>query len=228
MLDAGGRPLPGGHPDIGCAAGGDGGVAGGLVRGGVLLHPGPPDSLPFILGGLGFGLAAILALALVPALGAIVESTSPALVRWMSTIAYLGFAVGAVSIIRGTDLSIRIASSYASGDATLRATMVAVYPLSSLSLDASGVLQFGGVGLWILMICLLARRHALLPSGLAYLGIGVGVLYWFQVVGEVLQNEILIGIGSGLGIVAGGAWYVWIGRTLWRRAGQRGVTPGGG
>src|SRR3989337_1564 len=42
--------------------------------------------LPFLLGGLGFGLAAILALALVPALGALVGSMSPAVLRWMSAI----------------------------------------------------------------------------------------------------------------------------------------------
>lgn len=190
-----------------------------------LVHRVP---LPFVLGGLGFGLAAILALALVPALGAIVEPRSPAWVRWTSAIAYLGFAVAAVSTIRGADLAIRIASRYASGDTNVRATIVAVYPLSSLSLDPWGLLQFGGVGLWILVICLLARRHALLSPGLASLGIAVGVLYWFQVVGEVLENEILISIGGGLGIVAGGVWYLWIGGTLWRRAGHRGATPGRG
>jgi len=184
--------------------------------------------LPFLLGGLGFGLAAILALALVPALGALVGSMSPAVVRWMSAIAYLGLAVGAVSAIHATDLSVRIASTYASGDPAIRATIVALYPPTALTFDTWGLLQFGGVGLWILVVCQLARRNALLPSRLAYLGIGVGILYWFSVVGEFLQIEALSGIGSGLGIVAGGVWYLWIGRTLWRRAGQRGVTPGGG
>ena len=174
--------------------------------------------LPFLLGGLGFGLAAILALALVPALGALVESSSPAIVRWMSAIAYLGFSVGAVSAFYGTDLSVRIASTYASGDPAIRATIVALYPPTALTFDTWGLLQFGGVGLWILVVCQLARRNALLPSRLAYLGIGVGIFYWLGVVGEMLQNEALSGIGSGLGVVAGGAWYLWIGRTLWRRA----------
>jgi hypothetical protein len=184
--------------------------------------------LPFLLGGLGFGLAAILALALVPALGALVESSSPAIVRWMSAIAYLGLAVGAVSAIHGVDLSVRIASTYASGDPALRATIVALYPPTALTFDTWGLLQFGGVGLWILVVCQLARRNALLPSRLAYLGIGVGVLYWLGVVGEMLRYEALSGIGSGLGVVAGGVWYLWIGRTLWRRAGHHGATPGGG
>jgi len=174
--------------------------------------------LPFLLGGLGFGLAAILALALVPALGALVESSSPAIVRWMSAIAYLGFSVGAVSAFYGTDLSVRIASTYASGDPAIRATIVALYPPTALTFDTWGLLQFGGVGLWIIVVCQLARRNALLPSRLAYLGIGVGIFYWLGVVGEMLQNEALSGIGSGLGVVAGGAWYLWIGRTLWRRA----------
>ena len=44
----------------------------------------------------------------------------------------------------------------------------------------------------------------------------------------MLRSEALSGIGSGLGVVAGGVWYLWIGRTLWRRAGQLGATPGGG
>ena len=173
--------------------------------------------LPFLLGGLGFGLAAILALALVPALGALVESSSPAMVRWMSAIAYLGLAVGAVNAIHGTDLSIRIASTYASGDLAIRSTIEALYPPTALTFDTWGLLQFGGVGLWILVICLLARRHALLPSGPAYLGIGVGVLYWSQVVGELLKSDALSGIGSGLGVIAAGVWYLWIGWILWRR-----------
>jgi hypothetical protein len=184
--------------------------------------------LPFLLGGLGFGLAAILALALVPALGALVETSSPAVVRWMGAIAYLGLAVSAVSAIHGADLSVRIASTYASGDPAIRAAIVALYPPATLTFDTWGLLQFGGVGIWIVVVCQLARRHALLPSRLAYLGIGVGVLYWFDVVGEILKNDALSGIGSGLGVVAGGVWYLWIGRTLWRRADQRGVTPGGG
>jgi hypothetical protein len=184
--------------------------------------------LPFLLGGLGFGLAAILALALVPALGALVESSSPATVRWLSAIAYLGLAVGAVNTIHGTDLSIRIASTYASGDLAIRSTIEALYPPTALTFDTWGLLQFGGVGLWILVVCQLARRNALLPSRLAYLGMGVGIFYWLGVVGEMLRYEALSGIGSGLGVIAGGVWYLWIGRTLWRRAGQRGVTPGGG
>jgi hypothetical protein len=150
------------------------------------------------------------------------------MVRWMSAIAYLGLAVGAVSAIHATDLSIRIASTYASGDPAIRAAIVALYPPTALTFDTWGLLQFGGVGLWLLVVCQLARRNALLPSRLAYLGIGVGILYWFSVVGEFLQIEALSGIGGGLGVVAGGVWYLWIGRTLWRRADQRGVTPGGG
>lgn len=189
-----------------------------------LVHRVP---LAFVLGGLEFGLAAILALALVPALRTIVEPASPALVRWMSTIAYLGFAVGAVSTLRGTDLAVRIASSYSSGDATLRATIAAIYPPASLTLDPWGLLEFGAVGLWIFVTCLLARRHALLAPGSAYLGMAVGILYWLQVVGEVLANENLVTIGSGLGIIAGGAWFMWVGRTLWRRAGRPAATPGG-
>jgi hypothetical protein len=183
--------------------------------------------LPFLLGGLGFGLAAILALALVPALGALVESSSPAMVRWLSAIAYLGLAVGAVSAIHGSDLSVRIAATYTSGEPAIRATIVALYPPSTLTFDTWGLLQFGGVGLWILVVCQLARRHALLPSRLAYLGIAVGVLYWFDVVGEMLKNDALSGIGSGLGVVAAGVWYLWIGRTLRRRARDRGATQGG-
>jgi hypothetical protein len=187
-----------------------------------LIHRIP---LPFLLSGLGFGLAAILALAVVPALGAIVESTSPALVRWMSSIAYLGFAVGAVSAIHGSDLSVRLASTYASGDTAIRAVIVALYPPTALGSEAWSLLEFGGVGLWILVVCLLARRHTLLSSRLSYLGIGVGVLYWLEVVGEMLQSDTLSSIGGGLGAVAGGVWFLWIGRTLWRRGSRRAATP---
>jgi hypothetical protein len=176
--------------------------------------------LPFLLGALDFGLAAIFALALVPALGALVESSSPGPVRWLSAIAYLGLAVGAVSAIHGADVSVRMASTYATGDPSIRAAIVALYPPTSLTFDTWGLFQFGGVGLWIVLVCQLARQHALLPSRVAYLGMAVGVLYWFDVVGEFLKIDALSGIGSGLGVIAAGVWYLWIGRTLRRRAGS--------
>lgn len=172
--------------------------------------------LSFVLGGAAFGLAAILALALVPALSSIVEPRSPGWSRWTGAIAYIGFGVGSVSTLRGTDVAIRVASSYSSGDATVRSTIAALYPPASLSLDPWGLFQFGGVGLWIFTTSLLARRYTLLPSGLTSLGVAAAVLMWCQVIGDVLGNGALIGIGS-LGIVVGGIWYLWIGWTLRRR-----------
>lgn len=181
---------------------------------------------PFVLSGLVFGLVGIFAFAAVPAISEIVRSANEGWVRWTSNLAYLGFAVSAVSSFQNVAVLPVIAATYVAGDAVTQAAIIAQYtPVSSSTLDSLGVLQFGGVGLWILVVSILALRRSLLPRGLIYAGIALGSVYWIHVIGEILKNsmpgvgEVLIGIGGGLGTLGALIWYVWIGLRL-QRAGS--------
>ncbi len=160
-----------------------------------------------------FVLVAVLAFAALPAISDIVRSINEGWVRWVSNLAYLGFALIAITNLRSAALLPQIAATFMAGDTMTKAALIAVYsPPSSLNLDPQGWLEFGGVGVWILLVSTLALRRVLLPAYLSYMGIALAILYWARVAGGVIQNNILIAIGGGLGgFIAAPIWYIWIG-----------------
>ena len=163
-----------------------------------------------------FALGAVLALAVVPAVSETVRSANEGWVRWTSNLAFLGFAVTAIDVFRTLGLQPGRAAAFVAGDATTKAVLTA--PGYVAGLDVQGWLGFGGVGLWVLVISLLALRGSTWPKPLAYVGIAVAILYWFVVAGLALGVETLVTIAAGLGGVIGApVWYIWAGLTL-RRA----------
>lgn len=164
-----------------------------------------------------FAVGAVLAIAAVLAISEIVRPANEGWVRWTSNLAYLGFAVTAISYFRALAVQPRRAAAYVAGDASTQAAIAASV---AFNLDPQGWLRFGCVGLWVLVVSVLALRSDALPKALAYVGIAVTILYWFAVAGEVLQIELLTAIAAGLGgIIAAPIWYIWMGLTL-RRAGS--------
>lgn len=162
-----------------------------------------------------FALGAVLAIAAVPAISEVVRAANEGWVRWTSNLAYLGFAVTAITYFQGLARMPERAAAYLAGDASTKAAIAAT---GGFSLDPQGWLAFGGVGLWVLVVSLLALRSDALPKALAYIGIATAILYWFVVAGYVLQIETMVAIAAGLGgIIAAPIWYIWIGVTL-RRA----------
>ena len=154
-------------------------------------------------------LGGILALAAIPAISMLVRSASEGWLRWAAALAYLGFAVVAISNFRAVALERSWAADYAAGDAS---TQAAIATLGTAGLDPQGWLVFGGVGLWLLVVSLLALRGDTLPLILAYLGIATTVAYWLVVAGLVLGVALLVAIGAGLGgIVLAPIWYIWMG-----------------
>ncbi len=175
------------------------------------------DPTPEIIFHLGLALCGIFGLAVVPAISQLVRSERKGWVEWTSKLAYLGFAVGAVEHFRALTLVPRWAAAFVENDATYQTAIVATH--LSAELDPDGWLSFGGVGLWILVVNVLALRQDKLPKSLALIGIAVTILYWFVLAGVFLKTSLLVIIAAGLGgIIIMPVWYIRMGQFLRRLA----------
>jgi hypothetical protein len=163
-----------------------------------------------------FALGAILALAAVLAISERVRSLHEGWVRWTSTLALVGFAVTAIHYFRNMALYPGRAAAYVAGDAATKAAIAANQ--SMMDLDPNGWLMYGGIGLWLLVVNLLALRGNNWPKPLAYVGFAGAIGYWFVVTGYVLQIETLVAIAAAAAVLLGPIWYIWAGLVL-RRAG---------
>jgi hypothetical protein len=159
--------------------------------------------------------AALLGLAVVPAVAAMVHHLNAGWVRWTSNLALLGFAVNAISDLLMPARFPPIAAAYVAGDAATKAALAVTW---RTSLDPEGLLGFGGVGLWILVMSLLARRDNTFPNPLAYIGAALGVAMLLIPVLIFAQQSGLIDFIAGLGVILGPVWYVWLGVILRRAA----------
>lgn len=162
-----------------------------------------------------FALGAVLALAVVPAISDKVRSADEGWVHWTSNVAFVGFAVAAIQYFRYIALNPGRAAAYATADAATKAALAANQ--SMVELDPHGWLAFGGVGLWFLVVNLLALRGNIWPKPLAYVGIVGGIGYCLVVAGNVLEAEILVMIAAVAAVILGPIWYIWAGLIL-RRA----------
>jgi hypothetical protein len=164
-----------------------------------------------------FALGACFALAAVFAITERVRAVNDGWARWSSYLAFIGFAVTAVTYFRLMAQVPRRAALFATGDATLRSALAATQV--DLYLDPQGWMGFGAIGLWVLVVSVLAFRANLMPKPLVYIGIGAGVLYWLVVAGYVTGIETLTAFSAALGgIVLGPIWYIWNGILLLREA----------
>lgn len=162
-----------------------------------------------------FALGAVLALAVVLAISEKVRSANEGWVRWTSSLALVGFAVAAIQYFRYVALYPGRAAAYATADAATKAALAANQ--SMMALDPDGWLAFGGVGLWFLVVNLLALRGNIWPKPLAYVGIAGAIAYWFVVAGFVLEVGIFVTIAAAAAVIVAPIWYIWAGLIL-RRA----------
>jgi hypothetical protein len=160
-----------------------------------------------------FALSAVLGLGALPAISESVRSLHEGWTRWIANLAYLGFAVTAIVFFGVWTFQTYRASAFVKGDASVRAAIEA----TSQTLDPQGWLGFGGVGVWVLVVSLLAMRAKIWPTVLSYVGIAVAILYWLVVVSFVFDVGILLSIVAGLGgVILAPIWYIWIGLLLRR------------
>jgi hypothetical protein len=171
----------------------------------------------FILSYAVFALYSVFGIGAVLAISETVRSGNDGWVRWTSTLAIIGFALTTINEIQRIALDPAKATAYVQGDAAVKAALTV--PGEVGSLDPQNWLRFGAVGLWVLVVSLLALRSGKWPKPLAWVGLGLGIAYWLFVVGEVVQFPTLFALVVGVGaLIFGTIWYIWLGLRL-RRAG---------
>ena len=159
-----------------------------------------------------FALGAVFAIAVVLAVSEMVVSLSEGWVRWTSNLAIIGFAITALNYFRYLGYFPTMAATYATGDAVTRAATEASQ--SIIDLDPNYWLIFGSVGLWLLVVNLLALSGNSWPKILSYVGIAGAIAYWLVVASYVFQIYILSSIAAAAAIVIGPVWYIWAGLRL--------------
>ncbi len=167
----------------------------------------------YMVGGLVFALGSLLGIAAVLAISESVQSANEGWVRWTGTLAIIGFAVNSIDSFRRIALDPTRAAAYVNGDATVKAALTV--PDALPGLDPQAWLRLGAVGLWVLVVSLLALRGGTWPKPLAYLGIAVTIVYWLIVASNFLQIQLFTAIVAGIGLVIlTPIWYIWLGLRL--------------
>jgi len=162
-------------------------------------------------------LGSLLGIAAVLAISEGVRSTNEGWVRWISMLAIIGLTITAIDDLRFLALTPIRAAAYVNGDAAVKAALTVPGALEGL--DPQPWLRLGAVGLWVLVVSLLALRGGIWPKPLAYVGIGSAIVYWLAVAGIVFQLVSVIKIKAGAGaFILVPIWYIWLGRRL-RKAG---------
>lgn len=163
-----------------------------------------------------FAIGGLLGLAVVPAVSNIVRTSHEALVDWVSRLAFLGFAVTSVNFFRIASTGQRVAQTYREADEIGRAALNVLPPTE---LDPWGIMRYGTVGAWILVVNVLALRTGAWPRPLAMLGILGGALYWFIPFSNIAQIPAISAVMEPIVAILGGVviapiWYIWMGRVL--------------
>lgn len=177
-------------------------------------------------------LIGILGLAIVPAISQLVQSENEGWVRWTSSLAYLGYAVLAVENLLTLGRLPNIAAAYVAGDASTRAVLAVTW---RSSLDPQGWFGYAAIGLWIVVISLLALRSNLLPRPLAYLGLVVAILFSLVPISFLLHLPPLLIVVAAAQPITVTIWYIWMGLVVLRPTPSRlmqltltSVRPGSG
>jgi hypothetical protein len=161
------------------------------------------------------GLAALdslLTIAVILATSARMRLANEGWVLWTGALAIFGSGVNAVEFLNRITLNPARASAYVQGDAAERAALIV--PGALAGLDPQAWLRFGAVGVWILVVSLLALHRKIWPKSLAYLGIAAAIAYCLVVATNLLQIQLFTAIVAGVAGVIWPLWYIWLGLRL--------------
>ena len=156
----------------------------------------------------------VFGLGVVPGLVRLVEDGSPGLVRWLGTLATVGYAFTSASYFFAMGRLPKVADAYVAGDESTRAALLATW---RSSLDLQGYWQFLAFGVFVVLVSVLAMRLTRLPSALCWLGLLVGALSVLATIGSGTGTpSFLTGVVAAAAVVVP-AWYIWIGVEMYRR-----------
>ena len=162
-------------------------------------------------------IGAVFALAMIPAVSATVQHLNEGMVRWTSTLAMIAFAVSMLDNYWSIVYTDARAHAFITGNEAIRATLSV--PGAPQFIDVEGWLANGAVGVWALVISVLALHNHTWPKGLAYLGIFGAFVYFLGLLAQVIPDFVYSGaivyIGV-LGAVVAPIWFTWMGIHLWR------------
>ena len=162
-------------------------------------------------------IGAVFALAMIPAVSATVQHLNEGWVRWTSTLAMIAFAVSMLDNYWSIVYTDARAHAFITGNEAIRATLSV--PGAPQVLDPQGWLANGAVGLWAIVISVLALRHQVWHKGLAYLGIFGAFVYFLALLAQVIPDFVYSGgsvyVGV-LGAILAPIWFTWMGIYLWR------------
>lgn len=165
-------------------------------------------------------IGAVFALAMIPAVSATVQHLNEGWVHWTSTLAMIAFVVSMLDNYWSIVYTDARAHAFITGNEAIRATLSV--PGAPQVIDAQGWLANGAVGLWALVISVLALRHQIWHKGLAYLGIFGALIYFLALLAQVIPNFVYSGfivyVGI-LGAIIAPIWFTWMGVHL-RRVGS--------
>ena len=167
-------------------------------------------------------LMGVVGLAVVRPIRALLGRNDP-LLRWASTLAIVGYAIGAVGNTLVMGKLPGIANAFVTADAAGQSAIAVFW---RTTLDPWGLWQFGAVGLWLLVVGYVALRTRAIPPIGSYLAIAAGVAHIaFPVVLLLSASSALVLVALVAAVVMA-AWFGWVGLLLWRRSDAEAELPG--
>jgi hypothetical protein len=159
-------------------------------------------------------LMGVVGLAVVRPIRALLGGDDPWL-RWASTLAIVGYAIGAVGNTLVMGKLPGIANAFVAADEAGKTVIAAFW---RTTLDPWGLWQFGAVGLWLLVVGYVALRTRAIPAIGGYLALAAGLAHIaFPVVLLLAASSALILVAVVAAVVMA-AWFAWVGLLLWRRS----------
>lgn len=128
-------------------------------------------------------------------------------------ISILGYVLGVIDAFRVLAIFQQMGMAYSSSAPETQAAMASMGLMAYL--DPTGILKFGGVGLWLLLLGVLVLRRSRLPGWVGWIGVALALMYFVQVAGAVLNLPTVFIVGTTLSnLVLAPAWYLSIARWL--------------
>ena len=159
-----------------------------------------------------FSFAALMGLAVIIAANRKFRDLSEDFIDWASVVGLIGYGVMCTNFVRFVDIIPQRAQIFVEGGEQMQISMLGANPLT---LDPTGILGFGFVGFWFLVLNYFAKERETFPNILAYIGMIGGILHIFVAIGNIIDQQILISIAAGLGgVVLGPIWLIWFGMIL--------------